>query len=889
GYTGSLTNMATTGAYQTTNAGGYDVILTATTAAGAMVWSTFYGTTADEYGWSVHYNGSDLVISGTSNFLGTYDFLLAKFTLGGVLTYDWAIGAAGDEVSYQLERDASGNIYMSGYTSSFSGVANVGQTTYGGGIADGYLVKCDNASGTVIWATYLGGNSTDALTTVDCDAAGNIYACGYSVSGNNIGTVGTSQPMLAGGYDGILTKFSSAGSQIWGTYLGDGAEEYVLGADADASGNIYITGSAQSGGLATTGAYQSAPNGFDDVLVAKYNTSGIKQWFTYMGGSFDDDGQGLALDNSNNLYIVGWTRSATNIATTGSYDVSYDGNKEGFVSKFTITGAMVWSSYYGGFGDDQMNMCSPDNLGNVFVAGYSGSTNTIAFNTTIQSSNSGTDDAVIAKFSDCVSLSQPGIISGNNPVCAGSTQTYTIAAVTGAISYTWTFPTGWTGTSTTTSITVTAGTTGGSISVVANNSCGSSAPQTQTVTVNPIPTASISAGGPTTFCQGSNVALNAVTGTGYSYQWYNGSNPISGATSATYSATATGTYSVQVTASGCSATSSTISVTVNPSPVTPTATSNSPMCAGAALNLYGTTSTTGVTYNWTGPNNFPNTQNPVIATASISDAGTYTLTVVDGNNCSSSATVTVSVASGAPATPSAISGPATICAGTTNTYSVTNDVNAASYTWTLPTGWSGTSATNSISAVAGTAGGTISVVAVNGCGTSAASTLNVTVNPLPTPTIVQAGSSLTTTTTYNTYQWYDGSGQIPGATSQSYTPAVSGNYYVVVTDGNGCSGQSTALTFNTGVQNVGNEGSFTLFPNPNNGSFAINGAFVANDGKVNVEVIDIAGRIVHKEQVMITKNTITTSISLNASLAPGVYTLKLHSDAQNSVIPFVKR
>lgn len=330
-------------------------------------------------------------------------------------------------------------------------------------------------------------------------------------------------------------------------------------------------------------------------------------------------------------------------------------------------------------------------------------------------------------------------------------------------------------------------------------------------------------------------------------------------------------------------------MTVNPAPATPTASSNSPVCVGDAINFTGNTSTTGVTYDWTGPNNFPNTQNPTIATAVAGDAGTYTLTVTDGNNCTATATTTVVVAPGAPATPSLITGPDPICEGTTNTYSVVNDVNASQYNWTLPGGWSGTSSTNSISATAGNTGGTISVTAQNNCGTSSPSTLNVTVNANPTPNISQSGNVLSTGTTYTTYQWYDGSGMISGATNQSYTPTQSGAYYVVVTDANGCTGTSNTITVTVSVNGLSKATNISLFPNPNTGSFAISGTFAANNGKADVEVIDIAGRVVHKEQVTIKSNAVSTEIKMNANLAAGVYTLKMTSDVQTAVVPFVKK
>ncbi|HPK06152.1 MAG TPA: choice-of-anchor D domain-containing protein, partial [Bacteroidales bacterium] len=115
---------------------------------------------------------------------------------------------------------------------------------------------------------------------------------------------------------------------------------------------------------------------------------------------------------------------------------------------------------------------------------------------------------------------QPGNISGNTSVCAGSTQTYSISPVTGATSYSWTLPSGWSGSSSSTSITTTAGSNGGTISVIAINNCGSSSPRTLNVSVNTVPSQPGTISGNTTVCSGSGqtYSISPVTGA-TSYSW----------------------------------------------------------------------------------------------------------------------------------------------------------------------------------------------------------------------------------------------------------------------------------------------------------------------------------------------------------------------------------
>jgi PKD-like domain/Metallo-peptidase family M12/Secretion system C-terminal sorting domain len=254
----------------------------------------------------------------------------------------------------------------------------------------------------------------------------------------------------------------------------------------------------------------------------------------------------------------------------------------------------------------------------------------------------------------CATPAQPGTISGSASACQGTNQTYSIAAVSGATSYTWTLPSGSTGTSTTTSITISLGGTSGNISVTANSSCGSGTARTLAITISPLP-------------------AQPVTITG--------------------------------NASTCPATSQSYSV--------------------AAVS--GATS-----YTWTLPSGWSGTSTTNSITTTSGSAG-GNITVKANNACGSSAvrTLAVTISSVAPAQPGTISGSASVCPSSSQTYSVAAVSGATSYTWTLPSGWGGTSTTNSITTSSGTAGGTVSVKANNGCGSSAVRTLTVAISALP--------------------------------------------------------------------------------------------------------------------------------------------------------------
>lgn len=179
----------------------------------------------------------------------------------------------------------------------------------------------------------------------------------------------------------------------------------------------------------------------------------------------------------------------------------------------------------------------------------------------------------------------------------------------------------------------------------------------------------------------------------------------------------------------------------------------------------------------------------------------------------------------APSNPSTISGTNTICSGTSGIYSITNDINATAYNWTLPNGWSGTSTTNSISAIAGANSGTIQVTASNGCGTSSASVISVTVTSSPSAVVTTSNSTLTATTSGASYQWYScpSFSLAPGVSNnQSYEATTIGDYAVMVTL-NGCSNTSTCVNISVvGINELtANSNYLKVFPNPSNGVFVI--------------------------------------------------------------------
>lgn len=402
----------------------------------------------------------------------------------------------------------------------------------------------------------------------------------------------------------------------------------------------------------------------------------------------------------------------------------------------------------------------------------------------------------------CTAPIQPSAITGAITLCNGDSQTYSVTNDPDATSYTWTLPSGLTGTSTTNSISVTAGTVGGTISVTANNTCGSSITSSVNVTVNNAP------------------ALPSV---------------ISGI------------------ANVCENTTTTYSVINNPA---------------------------ATSYTWTLPSGWSGTSttNSIPATAG-SDSGT--ISVIANNTCGNSQpqTVAVTVVNNVPNQPSLITGNVTLCTGDTETYSVTNNPDAIDYTWTLPSGLTGTSATNSILVTATTGGGTISVTADNVCGSSTAQTASITITTIDN-TVSQNGITLTANETGASYQWINCTSglDIPGETNQIFTPTADGSYSVRITKGS-CSETSTCIIVNTlGLEMDGLTTSVRIFPNPATELVTIQFNSLVNIGLSTIQITDLTGRIIFNHTFQIQQGNNTFVIDAN-TLPHGLYNVNLLTDA----------
>jgi uncharacterized repeat protein (TIGR01451 family) len=315
-------------------------------------------------------------------------------------------------------------------------------------------------------------------------------------------------------------------------------------------------------------------------------------------------------------------------------------------------------------------------------------------------------------------------------------------------------------------------TTPGNYSVTVTDGGCSTTSAEETVTVNPIPDATVNASGPTAFCAGGSVTLTAPAGMA-NYNWSNGG------TGQSITVNAAGTFSVTVTdANGCVNTSSPVIVTVEPAPTATIAASGATtFCAGGSVTLSANGGMAG--YLWSNGATTPS--------INVTTGGSYTVTVTDASGCTAtSAPMVVTVNPAPPATITA-SGPTTFCTGG----SVTLNAPAGMTSYS----WSNGATSQSITV---NAGGTFTVTVIDGSGcsaTSAPTTVTVTTPPTATitpggPTTFCAGGSVTLNAPagMSNYSWSN------GATTPSINVTAAGSYFVTVTDSAGCTATSSPVS-----------------------------------------------------------------------------------------------
>jgi hypothetical protein len=211
---------------------------------------------------------------------------------------------------------------------------NAAQPAFGG-YYDAFVAKLNPAGSALVYSTYLGGIGWDGGNGIAIDSLGNAYVAGQTGSNNFPTTPGAYQATFGGGGDAFIARINPGGSIVYSTYLGGSGGETASAIAVDQSGSAYVTGNNLNGGFPLKDALQSNPNTPSfEAFVTKLAPDGATLLYsTYLGGTSNDLGLGIAVDQLGTAYVAGVTASPDFPITPGAYQQTNAGVYDGFIAK----------------------------------------------------------------------------------------------------------------------------------------------------------------------------------------------------------------------------------------------------------------------------------------------------------------------------------------------------------------------------------------------------------------------------------------------------------------------------------------------------------------------------------------------------------------------------
>lgn len=370
------------------------IAFTSSSQAPSLQWVKNIGSTSNEQANDVAVDAAGNVyvtgsFSGAADFdpgPGTFsltsngfiDLFISKFDPSGNFIWTKQIGGGQNDVGFSIALDPSANIYIAGYFNSLNTDFDPNATTFTMSpyaSSDGFVCKLD-ANGNFIWAKKLGGFAIDYAYAVALDGSNNVYTAGYFTSFNADFDPGPGTYTLstAGGNDVYISKLDNSGNFVWARSFGGATQDYCYGIAVDNPGNVYTTGYYQSTAAdfdPGTGTFTLSPIGQFDIFISKLDVSGNFSWAKSIGGTLDDQGSGITVDGSGDVYTTGYFQTNADFDPgVSTFTMGVFGSEDIFISKLDASGNFVWAKQLGGLAFDRGNAITLDVAGNCYTTGY---------------------------------------------------------------------------------------------------------------------------------------------------------------------------------------------------------------------------------------------------------------------------------------------------------------------------------------------------------------------------------------------------------------------------------------------------------------------------------------------------------------------------------------
>jgi hypothetical protein len=225
-----------------------------------------------------------------------------------------------------------------------------------------------------LWAKKIDGTNDDIGYGVAVDASGNVYVTGYySIVGITVDSIAgvTLDAPINGGMAAYIVKYNTSGTAQWAKKIDGTGSDEGQGVAVDASGNVYVTGTYRISSITVDGITLDAPiNAGVAAYIIKYNTSGTALWAKKIDGAGTDYGLGVAVDASGNVYVTGHYQSAAITVDGITLAAALNGGFATYIIKYNTSGTALWAKKIDGMGNEYGNGVAVDASGNVYVTGY---------------------------------------------------------------------------------------------------------------------------------------------------------------------------------------------------------------------------------------------------------------------------------------------------------------------------------------------------------------------------------------------------------------------------------------------------------------------------------------------------------------------------------------